>query len=723
MYEKKLRRAKITASVLAAVLIFVTLVGYPWMSMAENGGSGASGASGSETSAETKASDSGNSDAEKVLGEIGSMLSQEDIDKDETVYIIAGASGSPEKVIVSEWLKNPDHSETLSDKTNLTDLENVGSDGTYTTRGGGKIEWDADGKDVYYRGISTKSLPVDVEVTYYLDGKEISAEDIAGKTGKVTIRFDYTNNEKTTVWENGSAYSMHVPFLISSVMVLDNDTFSSIEVDNGKIISDGDRQIVVGFALPGLAENLGTGSGVDIPDHFEVSADVTGFELTTTVTYVSNEIFNTVDFSDVSSIDDLKSALGELQDAADKLVSGSSDLYDGVTTLYDSMGSLESGVDKLSDGAGDLSDGAEELSSGASSLADGAAALSSGLDTLSSNSAALNAGSRQVFESLLSQADSALTAAGIEHEALTPENYHSILSSLEGTLSEDNVRALATQTARTQVEAAVRANTETITSSVTDAVREQVTAQVLAQAGTTQEQYEQLKAAVSAGAATEEQQAALQQIEAAVNQAMASDDVKAQISAAVEQQIQALIEQNMASSEVQQQIESAVTAAASGRGQITTLLSQLDSYNTFYTSLEQYTAGVDQAAAGAKQVSEGASSLKDGASDLASGAKTLSESMSTLKEAVAKLSSGTGELKDGSKTLYDGMKEFKETGIDELVSCFDGDIEDLINRVRATADASESYTNFGGIADGESGSVRFVYKTGSIEKSKSESSE
>ncbi len=710
MYEKKIKRAKITAAVLAAVLVFVTWFGYPWLSMAENGDSGSADASGQTGGT------GGSSDAGSVFSEIGSMLDQEDIDKDETVYVIADANGSPEKVIVSEWLKNPDRSATLSDKTELTDLENVGSDGAYTTRGGGKIEWDADGKDVYYRGISTKELPVDVEVTYFLDGKETSAEDIAGKTGRVTIRFDYTNNEKTTVWENGTSYSMYVPFLMSSVMILDNDDFSNVEVENGKLISDGDRQVAIGFALPGLAENLGTGDDLDIPDYFQVSADATGFELATTATYASNEIFNIVDFEDVSSIDDLESALSELQEAADKLVSGSSDLYDGATTLYDSMGSLQSGADKLASGASDLADGAEELSEGADMLADGAADLSSGLDTLSSNSAALNAGSRQVFESLLSQADSALTAAEIQHETLTPENYHDVLSGLEGTLSEENVRALATQTARTKVEAEVRANTDKITAAVTEKVKQEVTAQVLVRAGVTEEQYETLKAAVNAGVATEEQKAALMQIEGAIDQTMASDTVKSQISAAVEQQIQALIEQNMASSEVQQQIEAAVTAAAGGRGQIETLLSQLDSYNTFYTSLAQYTAGVDQAAAGAKQVSAGASSLKDGASKLAGGAKTLSESMSTLKDGIAKLVDGVTELKDGSKTLYDGMKEFKETGIDKLVDYFDGDVEDLLNRVRATADASKEYTNFGGIDDGARGSVRFVYRTGSIEK-------
>ena len=90
--------------------------------------------------------------------------------------------------------------------------------------------------------------------------------------------------------------------------------------------------------------------------------------------------------------------------------------------------------------------------------------------------------------------------------------------------------------------------------------------------------------------------------------------------------------------------------------------------------------------------------------------------MSTLKDGIAKLVDGVTELKDGSKTLYDGMKEFKETGIDKLVDYFDGDVEDLLNRVRATADASKEYTNFGGIDDGARGSVRFVYRTGSIEK-------
>ena len=217
--------------------------------------------------------------------------------KDETVYVIAGADGSVKKIIVSDWIKNALGSSSLTDKSELGDVTNVKGDESYTMNGDNLRVWDAAGNDIYYRGNIDKDIPVKLSVSYTLDGKAISAADIAGKSGKVTIRFDYENRQYETVSIDGKEEKIYVPFAMLTGILLDNDNFTNVEVSNGKYINDGDRTAVVGIALPGMAENLALkGENAEvIPDYVEIKADVKNFELQNTVTIATNEIFNGID--------------------------------------------------------------------------------------------------------------------------------------------------------------------------------------------------------------------------------------------------------------------------------------------------------------------------------------------------------------------------------------------------------------------------------------------
>ncbi len=664
---------------------------------------------------------------------------QSEVRKDETVYVLAGADGSVEKIIVSDWIKNTLGSTMLSDQSDLSNVEAVREGESYTMNGDNMRVWDANGNDVYYQGDIALEVPVALSVSYKLDGKSVSPSELAGQSGKVTIRFDYTNHQSETVEIEGTKEEIYVPFAMLSGMILDNDSFTNVEVNNGKLINDGDRTVVVGIAFPGLQDNLAVDSDkLEIPDYVEITADVTDFEMSNTITVATNEVFNDLDTEELDSFDDLKASLNDLTDAMEQLMDGSSQLYDGLCTLLDKSGELISGIDQLAEGAERLKTGTGTLSSGASDLADGASALASGLGELASNSDSLNAGSRQVFDSLLSMADSQLAAAGLSVPKLTIENYAETLNALIASLDETSVAEQAHAAALEAVTSQVYASRDTITAAVTAtvqqeisvqvtaAVRSNVEEQVLAAMGLTRESYE---SGIADGTISEEQQA---QISVTVDNQMNSDSVKAAfdqqvaaqlqteqvqalIAAKTEEQIPILIEQNMNSAEVQGKITAALEQAKSGAASISALKQQLDSYNTFYIGLNQYTAGVASAKSGADALNAGAGQLKAGSAELNAGANDLYNGILTLKNGTPALTKGVTDLRDGAMSLSDGLKQLNEEGIQKLVDAVDGDLGGLVTRIRATADVSKNYNSFSGISDDMSGQVKFIYRTDSIE--------
>ena len=350
--------------------------------------------------------------------------------KDETVYVLASADGSVHKIIVSDWVQNALGSDLIDDVSALTNIENVKGNESYTLGGDNACVWDARGNDIYYQGEIDRELPVTVAVSYTLDGAPVSPEELAGRSGRVTIRFDYTNHQYELVDINGTQEKIYVPFAMLTGVVLDNDVFSNVSVSNGKIVNDGDRTIVAGLALPGLQDSLGLDRDtLDLPEYVEITADVEGFELETTVTLAANGLFSgELDGNErLDGLDNLDGKLDELTDAMEQLMDGSSRLYDGLCTLLDRSRELVSGIDQLAAGAAQLKQGAEGLSAGASQLQAGAASLNEGLTALAEKNDTLNGGAAQVFQSLLATANAQLAAAGVQAPELTAENYAQVL--------------------------------------------------------------------------------------------------------------------------------------------------------------------------------------------------------------------------------------------------------------------------------------------------------
>lgn len=630
----------------------------------------------------------------------GNTAEEQSNSKDETVYVIAGADGSVQKIIVSDWIKNTLGSNTIRDKSELTDVENVKSDESYTLGSDNTRVWDAQGNDIYYQGNIEKELPVGLSVTYKLDGKTVSPAELAGKSGKVTIRFDYTNQQYEYVEIDGQKEKIYVPFAMLTGILLDNDVFTNVEITNGKLINDGSRTAVIGIAFPGLQDNLAISpEKLEIPDYVEITANAKNFKLGMTITLATNELFNEMDADHLDSISDLSGSLGEMTDAMEQLMDGSSQLYDGLSTLLEKSGELVEGIDKLTAGAEALKTGAGDLDTGAAKLQSGVAQLSEGLNTLASNNDSLNGGAKQVFETLLSAANTQLAAAGLDVPALTISNYADVLTGVIASLDENAVyeKALAAVTA------AVEAQRPYIEGQVTAAINAAIAEQMQSESI-----FQMIEDNTTEQMASESVQA---MISANVEEQMQSDTIKEMIATNTELQVQKAISDNMASDEVQAQF----AAASEGAKSVISLKTSLDSYNTFYLGLQSYTAGVSQAAAGAGELKAGTDDLKSGTSKLYAGATELYDGILTLKNGTPALVDGITQLRDGAMQLSDGLKEFNEQGVQKLVDAVDGDLTGLTTRLRATIDVSKNYHSFSGIDDNMDGQVKFIYRTDAIE--------
>ena len=613
--------------------------------------------------------------------------------KDETVYVLAGADGTVQKIIVSDWIKNAMATDSLDDKTELSDIENIKGDESFTLGGDNSCVWDAQGNDIYYQGNIEKELPVQMSVRYTLDGQAIAPEALAGQSGHVTIRFDYQNMQYEEVLLDGKTEKIYVPFAMLTGMLLDTEVFRNVTVSNGKLINDGDRIAVVGIAFPGLQEDLAISKEkLDIPDYVEISADVENFEMGMTMTLATTELFGAID-SDKLDLHELSDAMAELTDAMDQLMDGSSQLYDGLCTLLEKSGDLVSGINKLAEGAAQLKAGAESLDSGAAQLQASAAQLSSGLNTLNANSSSLNGGARQVFSSLLSMANTQLSEAGLSVPTLTIDNYASVLDGVIASLDDTAVYQVALE----QVTATVNANRGMIEERVTEAVQSQVEAAMQSE----------IEARMQSEAIQAQINAVTQQT---VGEQMQSDEIQALIASNTELQVRQAISKAMSSDAVQAQL----SAAAEGAKSVIALKSSLDSYNAFYLGLITYTSGVSSAAAGANELKTGADALKAGTSELSAGAAELLRGIQTMKDSTPALLDGITQLREGSMELSDGLKQFNEEGIQKLIEAVDGDLDGLSDRIRVTADVAKHYASFSGICEEMDGDVKFIYKTDSI---------
>ena len=629
--------------------------------------------------------------------------------KDETVYVIANADGSVKKIIVSDWIKNSLNEKNLKDKSELKDIKNVKGDESYVMDSDNMRVWNADGADIYYQGTISKELPVDLKVSYKLDGKAVSADEIAGKSGKATIRFDYVNKQYSEVTIDGKTEKIYVPFVMLTGLILDNDVFTNVEVSNGKLINDGDRTVVAGFALPGLKENLALDSSkTEIPDYVEVTADVKNFSLTTTLTLASNGLFNEFDTSKLNTADDLQAQLNELTSGMSKLIDGSSELYGGLTTLLSKSKELAAGVDKLA--------------SGTNELASGTAALNAGLNTLVSKNGDLTAGAAKVFDTLLATVTTQFKDNGIT-VSLTKENYKSELNSLlsnptdaqkaeliavanstiEAKLKENNVPEAYYKAVKVMLAEKLAAG-KTLEAAMAEIAPVLKNAAVVKEisANTAITVNADVYARLTAGGVPAEQAGLIAKLctyLSSQNGPPAVNNITAATAMATDAQTVSAAK-NDSTADAKINALCLKLALSTLKPSVETAVTSLDSYNEFYQGILAYTAGVKSASGGSAKVNAGAAELKSGAEQLKAGTEQLVP--------------GVEQLADGSKQLADGINELNEKGISKITGLAGKDLQNLVDRVKATVEVSKSYKSFAGISDEADGSVKFIYRTDEV---------
>ena len=786
--------------------------------------------------------------ADKLMDSVS--LKDNDADKDESVYLISDANGNVNKTIVVDHLKNKDKKDTLEDASNLSDIENVKGKEKFT-QSGDKLTWQAGGKDIYYQGTATEEPPVTQKVTYYLDGKEISPEDLAGKSGKVKIRFDYTNTTSYTETVNGEKQTVSVPFAAITGLVL-GDGFENIEVTNGKAEVSDSSSVVLGYALPGLKDSLGIkdkdlDGDVNIPEYMEMTADVENFSMPAAMTfvvnasdYVSTDGIDTSDLDDM--INDLKDASTQLQDGSKTLAEGTDTLADGLSTLQSKLGTFASGVGTLQNGLKTYTDGVSTLSGGLNTLGNSTGALVSGADKLNSGAGQLASGSATLKDGLKSYTDGASTlAAGVGNldagmdtlksgtdtlsqsapslvsgvnslsdgintlnKALkTPMSDEEVAkykkaakAGVDAKLADDtnatsynNTKKYAAEkyynemTSDSSVEKTVeslKAN-KTLYNMIYSTVEAQVKQQIenaiqeyvsngvsreeaiKAICGQDYDKYveelstnntdSQLKAmakqvlegvagsskdavgtsvadAAKTGAETGAQEAVITGINSTKENISNQINAKQKSGESLVSGATKLNEGAKVLAEKLPELTKGVANLKDGSSQLSAGAAKLTANNdTLNAGATALNAGASQLSAGTqslmnsvptltsgiKQLVDGSNTLVANNAQLNSGASQLADGTNQIVSGVDQLTTGSKTLSEGAHTLADGMVQFNEEGINKILDAYNGDLKPFTDKLQAVIDAGEEYQTYSAIADGQTGSVKFIYKLASID--------
>lgn len=619
----------------------------------------------SEVKAEEEDTETLKEAAETVLGDTTTESNGETY-KDESVYVNADASGKVKKTTVTEWLKNTEKG-SVDDETVLEDVENVKGNEKYKEGSDDSIVWESKGKDIYYQGTTDEELPVNMSITYKLDGKEISPKDLAGKSGKLEMTINYENKSKQNVDVDGQQTEMYTPFTLATAMMLPTDEYTNVTIDNGKIVSDGDKNIVVGVAFPGLSEDLGLDSSnldVDIPSSVTITADVTDVSVGATYTMASANLLDSIGLDDVDSFDDLDDSINKLEDATNQLVDGSKELAEGTNTLNGKSGELISGVDKLADGVTAYTDGVAGVADGANAINSNMALVKNGVSAAVEGTGKLATGVSGVQSGLNTVASGINTAI---------DNLNK---------SGENIKGLANQTA------------------LTDKEKQQIVSNVSAgldQAGLSKEQKDAVDTAIAS----------------AVN--AASDETNKKVADAANEYSEGMsgaASQLSAASSALTTVDPA-NPTATVAGGVAAVSAGIDELQT---KLGTGTADQPGLTTGVEALASGVSQLADGANELNQKSSTLNSGMSTLKNGGEQLVSGVGVLASGADTLASGIAEYKSEAIDKLADAFGGDISKVTSRIDAMKELSENYKSYAGIKDGMNGSTKFIIETEAVSK-------
>ena len=584
--------------------------------------------------------------------------------KDETVYVVTESDGSQSDLIVSDHLKNKSGKDKIEDVSTLTDIENVKGKEKFTREDDGSLSWNAKGNDIYYEGKTDQEAPVSMDIKYYLDDKEVDGADLSGKTGKVKIVINYTNNTSL----NGTK----VPFVVLTGMVLENDTFQNVTVSSGKVIDDGQKSFIVGMAAPGVADTLGISEEeLGFGSTVEITGDAKEFAPEDMMTVVTNDFFQDIDTSELNA-GNLDSQIDQLDSAAKQLVAGTNTLYKGIETLNSSSATLAAGVSKLNQGAAKIDENTKAALQGSKDLAAGSQFLSSqlnskltdmgeGVNTLASKSEKLADG----LKDMQSKVNGNNTK---ENPGLAP----SAKAFAQKVAGLDTVKTGISNSVTSDKEAiAELRNLETSMDDETKAsVEEQLT--TLETNVKTKENYLNGFDTATLTASANAISAGVDAIQAGLNGDGTTENPGAVNGA------------NALTQAIKTQLGGAIQDATASDSELS--------------------IGLNKLITGSSELAAGEAQLSDGASELAAG-------MNELYSKSGLLISGIGQLDAGSKKLNDGMSQFYKEGIGKIVSLYNDKLKGTVNNAESLVAAGKAYNTFTQVPDGMDGTVKFIYRT------------
>lgn len=609
------------------------------------------------TNAETIPVQNQKDDNEKVE-ETTSFKSNMDTDKSEIVHAKAKPNGNIYETEVDVSLRN-NHTETITDTTNLTDIRNTKGDETYTLEGNTLI-WENKGEDISYNGKSDEPLPIQTTITYKLDGKNVSPEDLANKSGNVEITYQFQNITNPVV-----------PFAVMTVLTLDTDEFSDVKVNHGKVISLDDSLIVLGYALPNIEEELNlksldlTDDIDEIPSFVTITCDTTNFTLDFSSIVFTNGLLK--DEGNKDSLKEITNSINDLQNATKDIVDGTEDLFDGVTSYQEYTGLFHETLIKLKDGSKNIKDALNTMNAQKSSLVQGISVLDTGISGVDSSlSALIEATSNNENTSALEEAKNVVLAqVQIIQNAIT--SLQTDLVNLTNYASELN------------------ANKDSINEKVAERNKK----------------IEEINQHLNS-----EKDSVIQKIND--NQDLTDDQKTALISE---------IENCFVESETLENIDISISEAPTITTDISTVdttalsnsISTLMTNALFTSSLIEIQKGTSELVLVAKSLNDGSYVLSDGIGQLSTGADSLYSSIDAIVTAHKEMSDGLDELASGLLKLKEGVEEYKEKGIDKL-----SDISILADRIDALKDADNSYDGYSTHKDNITIETVFIVETDSI---------
>ena len=587
------------------------------------------------------------------------------VTKEETVYSKLDTNGKSYQTVVSDHIKNTEYLEEIKDLSDLLEIENLSEDNTYT-QNGNVIVWNAKGKDIYYNGKSEKELPIEVKMTYTLDGKEISPEELSGKSGKLNIKIEYTNKAKHYVEIDGQYVEMYTPFVIFAGTYFKNETVQNVKVTTGKAVDDGSKTIVIGMALPGLQTSLGLDKDTfEIPENIEIEMDVTNYEQSSIITFVTPKIIDKEDFNILDELDTLYSSVDTLQSSMDQIEEGAKTLSEGTALYSENYNTFNSAIGMLNDGTTTLKENYEMFNNGVQTANEGAKQLNEGMQQL-------NTAAESIKDVVYTVIDWLQTAM---NTLVTP------LKSLQQTILEDIDAVIAMVD---NISNPSQENIEYINGLNYQAIQDLYTENANLEA-------------LKEGA--DEETVALFDEQIATNN-----------------NVIAILEQNNAQT-LYQNIDP--EQIASVREKIVEIRGKVESSELTVEELEEkvqniinevYAAfdGINALAQGTEQLAQGTEQLATASSQINDGIVTLNESTEQLAQASTQLNDASVQISDGAKQLYDGIAMFNNEGIRVLTSKVNNDVRGISVRLDKLMELSKEYNNFSNIDSSSKGDLRFI---------------